>query len=294
MAPKNPPTNLLKALLNAKRSATNDLSKAYIIPKSNPSAVNRANNMGVALEAYVKDIFCGKYPLSKAIQKQSAYSKNFSYHMDHQNNPPDIMVWGGDAIEVKKIKGFESHELALNSSYPKKKLYADDSKITNECRRCEEWAEKDLIYCVGGVEGHKLKALFFVYGDCYAASRERYEGMQKKVIDILKKSNLNISHTKELGRVNKVDPLGITNLRIRGMWTIKAPLMVFSELLRYDPKSEKLAVFALMRESKYNSFPKADRDLIEKAKGLKIQRVKIKEPDTPEKLAEARLISFQV
>lgn len=293
MAPKNPPTNLLKALLNAKNSATNDLSKAYVIPKSNPSAVNRANTMGDALEAYIRDIFCGRYPISQASAKQTAYSANFSY-LGNQNNPPDIMIKGGDAIEVKKIEGVKSHELALNSSYPKEKLYADSPMITTACRDCEEWAEKDLVYCVGGVEGRKLKALVFVYGDCYAASREVYERVRKMVSAGIENLGLELSPTNELGRVNKVDPLGITNLRIRGMWTIKAPLMVFSELFRYDPKSEKLAVFALMRERKYASFPKADRDLVEKAKGFKIQQVKIREPDNPVKPAEATLISFVV
>ena len=32
---------------------------------------------------------------------------------------------------------------------------------------------------------------------------------------------LYFAETKELGRVNQVDPLGITNLRIRGMWQIE-------------------------------------------------------------------------
>jgi len=89
-----------------------------------------------------------------------------------------------DAIEVKKIEGFTSG-LALNSSYPKNKLYCDDTRITNECKNCEEetWESKDIIYAVGvsPKDTNTLKALWFVYGDCYAASRDIYKRVSEKI-----------------------------------------------------------------------------------------------------------------
>lgn len=61
----------------------------------------------------------------------------FSY-IGNQNNPPDSMLRNGDAIEVKKIESKKA-ALALNSSYPKAKLYADSPMINKECRECEKW-----------------------------------------------------------------------------------------------------------------------------------------------------------
>ncbi len=34
------------------------------------------------------------------------------------------------------------------------------------------------------------------------------------------------TETKELGKIKKVDPLGITDLRVRGMWHIQSPFKV--------------------------------------------------------------------
>jgi hypothetical protein len=54
------------------------------------------------------------------------------------NNPPDSMLKGGDAIEVKKV-GSHSSQIQLNSSFPKDKLHSHDRLITRECVNCEEW-----------------------------------------------------------------------------------------------------------------------------------------------------------
>ncbi len=42
----------------------------------------------------------------------------------------------------------------------------------------------------------------------------------KLVIGINELKDIEFSKTRELGRVNKVDPIGITYLRIRGKWGI--------------------------------------------------------------------------
>jgi hypothetical protein len=117
------------------------------------------------------------------LEKNKIYNKFFSY-LGNQNNPPDIILKNSDAIEVKKIETLGS-ALALNSSYPKNKLYYDDTRITCECRDCEGkiWESKDIIYAVGvsPKDTNKLKALWFVYGDCYAASREIYQRVSEKI-----------------------------------------------------------------------------------------------------------------
>lgn len=86
-------------------------------------ASNRANRVGDALEFYIKDLFCNSLNENDLEKKNEIYGKYFSY-IENQNNPPDIIVKQGDAIEVKKIESLRSG-IALNSSYPKDKLFSD-------------------------------------------------------------------------------------------------------------------------------------------------------------------------
>ena len=279
-------TNLLIAFKNIIQNPNNDLASQY-------HSLNRMNSMGEALELYIKDVFCGTFSETKLLKKEKAYSKFFSY-LGNQNNPPDIMITEGDAIEVKKHVGVKVSGLALNSSYPKDFLYSDSPMITTECRECEKWDKKDLLYIVGSITESKVKTLWFVYGSCYAASREVYEKIKNAVTEgINSLPGIEFGETNELGRVNKVDPLGITDLRIRGMWAIKHPAKVFD----YIPETLDGAdfnVYALMLASKYDSFPQKDRYNLENLgpKGLFIKDVQVKSPNNPVKFLNAKLIRF--
>jgi len=254
---------------------------------------NRANSMGEALEEYVKDIFAETQDIEEA-ERNEKLSLCFSY-LGNQNNPPDIMLRGGDAIEVKKIESAGS-QLALNSSYPKMKLFYDNPMLTQTCRRCENWREKDIIYCVGVVRGAELSQLSFVYGTEYAASPHIYERIKNIIHEGVRGINdIEFAETKELARVNRVDPLGITSLRIRGMWQIKNPVEVF----RYIYQPEDGAAFnfmALINGEKYASFPAADKAKLEElakfTESFSIKNVRAKNPDSPAQLHEAKLIKF--
>jgi len=277
-------TNLLVALSNLAKNPLTDVVSHY-------RSSNRANSMGDALEFYVKDLFCGTTDIKDTNKKNEIYGKHFSY-LGNQNNPPDIIVRGGDAIEVKKIESLRSG-IALNSSYPKDKLYSNSPMITQACRDCEDWREKDLIYTIGVAKNNKLQALWFVYGNCYAAGKEIYERIRNKISSGLGElEGVEFSETKELGRVNKVDPLGITYLRIRGMWHIENPIKVFDYITGVD--GGRFTVNALVLKDKYNSFPEQDRENLEKlaTKGLSVTDIKIKSPNNPAKLLEAKLIKF--
>jgi len=278
-------TNLLIALLNLAKNPITDIVGHYHSP-------NRANNMGDALEFYVKDLFCGTITIRSAQKKNKIYSKYFSY-LGNQNNPPDIIIRGGDAIEVKKIESFHSG-IALNSSYPKDKLYASSSMITQACRNCEDWREKDLIYTIGVAKNNKLQTLWFIYGNCYAAGKEVYERIRNKISSgINELKDVEFSETKELGRVNKVDPLGITYLRIRGMWHIENPIKVFDYVAKVD-RNNGLTVNAIILKEKYNSFPATDIKNLENISNsnFNISDIKIKSPNNPAKLLDAKLIKF--
>jgi hypothetical protein len=145
--------NILNAIINLVENPIFELKKIYIIN-------NRANSMGEALEEYVKDLFANTLTEIDINKRKIKHSEVFSY-LGNQNNPPDCIIRGGDAIEIKKIES-KSSALALNSSYPKAKIFSTSKMITNACRECEEWKEKDIIYAIGVVNKNKLHSLCFV------------------------------------------------------------------------------------------------------------------------------------
>lgn len=255
---------------------------------------NRANNMGEALEEYVKDIFAGTVNEKDENARNQKLSEVFSY-LGNQNNPPDSMLRGGDAIEVKKIESNDS-SLALNSSYPKAKLYCDSPMIKKACRICEKWDVKDMIYAVGVVDANNLKSLALVYGNDYCAEKSVYEQIKSVIKNGVESiSGVEFSETKELGRVNRVDPLGITYLRVRGMWGIENPFSVFNYIYKRD-YSKDFNFMALINDEKYYSFNNYNKieELCEYIPSLHIENVKIKNPNNPAQLKSAKLITFTV
>jgi len=241
---------------------------------------------------YIKDIFSDALDCDDERLRQSKRSEVFSY-FGNTSNPPDMMLKNGDAIEVKKIEN-EMSRLALNSLHPKSKLLASNPLLTNGCRNCEEWVERDLLYTVGVVsKKNRLSKLFFIYGTDYAADNEVYERLKTNISEgILETPNVELGKTKELGRVNKVDPLGITFLRIRGMWHIESPFKVFSD--DYSTQNSNFEFVAIINTEKYYSFPKEDIIDLEKLVdgNFRISNIKIKDPNNPAKLKNAKLLQF--
>ena len=279
--------NIIDAIINIVKNPIVEL-KEYSISH------NRANSMGEALEEYVKDIFSGTLFETDKNKRMEIISEVFSY-LGNTNNPPDSILRDGDAIEVKKIEN-KSSSLALNSSYPKAKLYSNSSMITDACRNCEEWKEKDIIYAIGTCEKNKLTSLIFVYGEDYAAENKIYENVKNKIkFGIETINGLEFSETNEIGRVNRVDPLGITYFRIRGMWGIENPIKVFDYIYERD-NTKQFNFMALINEDKYNSFSNREEleNLEKENKYLEIRNVKIKNPNNPAQLRSAKLITFKI
>ena len=279
--------NIIDAIINIVKNPILELKKYSI-------SHNRANSMGEALEEYIKDIFSGTLFENDKNKRLEIISEVFSY-LGNTNNPPDSILRGGDAIEVKKIEN-KSSSLALNSSYPKAKLYSNSSMITDACRNCEEWEEKDIIYAIGTCEKNKLTSLIFVYGEDYAAENKIYENVKNKIkLGIETINGLEFSETNEIGRVNRVDPLGITYFRIRGMWGIENPIKVFDYIYERD-NTKQFNFMALINEDKYNSFFNREEleNLEKENKYLEIRNVKIKNPNNPAQLRSAKLITFKI
>ncbi len=280
--------SVLSAIANIANYRNNDLkSYASTYPV-------RINTVGEQLENYIKDAIADSFGMNEA--QRSQRFREFS-SLGNQNNPPDAIIRGGDAFEIKKMQSL-SASLALNSSPPKDKLYRNDPRITSDCRGCDggSWESKDLFYVVGCTEKNKISNLFFVQGTCYAAKKEVYDRIantiKSDIQECIRANNIEGGNdTKELGRINRVDPLGITNLRIRGMWIIENPLKVFTYVYkRDDNRSFNLA--ALMLEAKFNSHSKQDIARIEDNKFIQVQTVDIKNPNNPAKREKAKLITL--
>ena len=256
--------------------------------------VNRANNMGDALEDYVKDLFAGTVDETDEAVRKRKLSEVFSY-IGNAMNPPDIMLRnGGDAIEVKKLQGV--NDLALNSSHPKRVLRYNNSKINDTCRYCEKWTERDMLYVVGICDTKKVKQLCMVYGTEYCADIETYERIERVIKNVLENmEDVELAQTNELGRLNKVDPMKITNMRIRGMWTISNPFKVFQRI--YQPNAyKKFNFMGLISEEKYATFSNTAQleALVGKIAGLQIKSVEVRDPNEPRQMRKCKLITFMV
>ena len=279
-------TNILEAIYNIVNHKNFAIREFY-------SGRNRANSMGEALENYIKDAFADTFDSDDEQSRLKTYNQEFSW-LGSQNNPPDIIIKGGDAIEVKKTQSANS-SLALNSSYPKTDLRHTSPMITSECRDCEEWTVKDLIYCVGHTSDTNIKSLWMVYGSSYAAKHETYQRIKTTISDGIKTiPDVVFADTKELGRVNQVDPLGITNLRIRGMWQIENPRKVFNYL--HQPTDKDFELVCIIPLEKYNSFPNESKSKLEGiiVQGFSIEDKQIKNPNNPAKLMDCKLIKLCV
>ncbi len=281
--------NILRAILNIVSFGNTNL-KNYA-----STYLSKVNAVGEQLEFYLKDAIASSFKLSQE-KKEEAYAKTFSW-LGNQNHPPDLIIKNSDAFEIKKIKGFKS-SLALNSSPPKNKLRSEDIRITADCRKCDSgnWEEKELFYVIGNAKDGSVKYLFFVQGTCYAAEHSVYdkvhEPIKKEVDKVLDSLGLEKGETVELGKVKRVDPLGITELRIRGMWSIENPLNVFENLCKIEDE-DKFHLFAIIKKEKYLSFPREDIKEIESHKEVSVKDVKVKDPNNPAKLVEAKLITYK-
>lgn len=256
---------------------------------------NRANAMGEALEEYVKDAFAGTIGEKDIESRNKKISEVFSY-LGNQNNPPDSMLKdGGDAIEVKKIESANS-ALVLNSSYPKAQLFSDSNMISKACRDCEKWTVRDMIYATGIIEDNNLKSLAFVYGSEYCADKSVYEEIRTAIKNgVIRIDGIEFAETNELGRVNRVDPLGITYLRVRGMWHIENPFVTFNYIYKRDEK-KNFTLMAIISDKKAKSFDNFN-ELVELSKqvdALNIEDKEIKDPNNPAKLQKIKLITFTV
>jgi len=278
--------NIINAIINLVNNPVTQLVNYY-------QGRNRANNAGDALEEYIKGLFANSFDLPES-ERLKRISSVFSY-LGNNSNPPDAMLLNGDAIEVKKIET-DTAALALNSSYPKHTVKASSPMISSACKAAENWTEKDIIYAVGVVKNNNLKHLCMVYGLDYCASEECYSRIKTTIKNGVESiPGIEFAESRELGHINKVDPLGITYMRVRGMWGIENPWNVFSYVYERNPQS-KFNFMCIINNAKWITFDNTG-ELIALSNGnsdLSISDIKVKNPDNPAQLVDAKLIAFSI
>jgi len=280
-------TNILEAINNISKLESLSVEEVKF-------GNNRATSIGEGLETFIKDAFANTFTVSDKKVRIDEYNKVFSYQ-GSKRTPPDLMLKDGDAIEVKKTETLKS-ELQLNSSHPKAKLKIDSTLINKHCKTCEYWKEKDFIYAVGHVPKgtNTLNSLWFIYGDLYAADEDVYLSLKETLTENFEQiQNIDFSETNEIGRINFVDPLKITNLRIRGMWLLQPPYKVFDYIHNYSA-GYKFQCISLMSKKKYESFPETSISKIESNKEIKVEDVQVQDPNNPVNIIDSKLIRFKI
>ena len=265
--------NVIESILNISQLEILDV-------KRNIKSKNRINNIGDSLENFVENSFTN---FNTDLELKS---KTFSW-LGNAKNPPDLILRNSDAIEVKKMNTYST--IALNSSFPRNRIFSTDPMLTKNCSEIDggDW-EKNIYYFIGVMDKDSIETLFIIDGSLYSADREIYQKIKKTIKDsVTLIEGTEFSETKELGRVNKVDPLGITHLRIRGMWGIENPFKVFNYISGIEkPTKGKSKILALISETNWDNFPQESRNKIYKI----TKDIKVQNPNNPAELIKAKFI----
>lgn len=280
-------TDILKAINNISKLENWNIEEVVL-------SSNRTVSMGEGLESFVKNAFADTFKTENQNEKNILFSEIFSYE-GSKRTPPDLMLKNGDAFEVKKMEALNS-EIQLNSSHPKAKLFKSSSLLNFHCKNCEIWEEKNFYYIIGHVPkgNNVLSSIWFIDGSLYAADEEVYTSIKDSLSNVLKNSSeFDFSKTNEIGRINYVDPLKITNLRIRGMWLLQPPYKVFDYLKLYDYNANFQSI-ALISNENYFNYSEENRKLIENNSKISITKVFVKNPNNPIQLIESKLIIFKL
>ena len=263
---------------------------------------NRQTSKGELFEIYCKDRLVGLKRGAKQTERTRDH-RHYLVYPGSQGNPPDAMYPGGnsgDAFEFKQSQGRHTAAVQLNSSSPKAQLRHSSHMLTQECRDCEPWTERDLIYVFGGIPAKKkeLKWIWFVDASLMAAQSQHYDDVYHSVRSKLSEvPKLNTSDTTELGRFNQVDPLGATSLRIRAMWFMDGPGKFFERIPGVSKVSRGRVLYGIMRKAKWESFDESSRKRVlgfNGTSGFSFSEVKVSDPGRAGESIDAIFIRFEL
>ena len=280
-------SNILVAIKNISDLENNNLSDYF------ESYSAKIENVRQQIQYYLKDAISETSKSAKEKKPKDRYNRIFSYE-GNKNSPPDLIIKNGDAFIIRKNQTFKG-SLNLGNSPPKDCLTWNDPWIIKNCRKVDggQWDKKDIFYVAYMVERSKIRYFYFVQGRCFIAEKEVYnqtiQNLKKIIKSYLKSKGLHTTLTSELGKINKIDPLEVTTLRIRDVWKIQNPIKIFSDIYKYT-KNQEFTLTALMLKTKFESFPKKDIKNIMTDKLINIRDEKIKDPNNPTEIIDVKLI----
>ncbi len=240
------------------------------------------NSSGERMEYFVKDLLADSLDKETADEKTKAHKKCLSW-LGSQNHPPDLMIRGAEAIEVKKSRGKHS-KLQLNSSTPRTTLRSSMNRVTEDCSSCEDdiggWDEKDMVYVLGSrVTGNDVGFIWVVYGECFCDDTEVYENVTDTLENAIKESpptngNLDLSGN-EIAKVKDVGDGMYTEHRVRPMWSIEHPAKKFSEYVdSYDKKLDNgTPLFLVLPERKFKQVDASKKQILRQSNSVTITHV---------------------
>lgn len=219
-------TNVLIALKNILDRNSSILTPIF---RSNGSV----NAAGDSLEYFVKDMFCtGASQYQYEHEKQRIYDNYLSWSGD-SSHFPDFIIKGGVGVEPKKLNNKSQSNLALNSSYPKDYIFPDSQNVPSErlLKEDDAWERKGVVYVAGNLDKdtNKLHSLWMAYGNTFVADRATYLRLIDEIRESITHTNATLTESKELARARGIDPLGYSNLRVRGMYELQHPALVFGQ-----------------------------------------------------------------
>lgn len=299
-------SNIIKAIINIITHRQN----FNVVPIAGNA--NMMNARGVTLEHFVRDAFAGTFGSPGGNQRW--VNTCFSY-LGGGNTPPDMILMGSDAIEVKKENNVG--QLQLNSSFPMDKLYHSNPKLSNNASNCDggNWVSKDILYVIGTDPQAQLgpKKLWMIYGDCLCASPQVFQNIENDITNAVQSiPNYNWVPTKELAKAVNVDPLGTVDLRVRAMWLLQHPNALFQNCITTciqqnggnyaNPqiftfnRNATFQMYVLMTMSKFNSLPQVDKQNIlnRRNNNLLIEDVAIADPNNPAVSLNCKLICYSI
>lgn len=247
-------TNVLIALRNILKHNSTRLTPLF---KSNGSA----NAVGDNLEYFIKDMFCcDALQYSYVDQKEVEYKKLLSWTGD-SSHFPDLIVQGGVGVESKKVNDTSYGTIPLNSSYPKDYVTKNSQNYPKKSLIYEtnaDWVRKPIIYAIGNLNTKNVKkefqliSLWFAYGNTMVPNNKYYQDIISGIRSSIKEANsdIKLKKSKELARVQGIDKLGNTNMRVRGMYELEHPARIFNRYIKDIalPK-DKSKIYVVMLDS---------------------------------------------
>lgn len=251
-----------------------------------------ANAAGDSLEYFIKDMYCTQAQSYQFLEeKERVYDRYLSWKGDSKRFP-DFIVKNGVGVEPKKLNGYSRSSLSLNSSFPKDYIYPNSQNVPYID---EVWEKKDVVYVVGNLEksGDKLLTLWLAYGNTFVADNSSYLQTKETIVEKIKEiTTLQFVPSLELGRATRVDPLGLTNLRLRGMWELAHPANIFQNYLTMNDiptGATKINLVILKKDYEEIPIPPEFNDYLSTNKMI-INEVGIPDPNNPSELLEALIL----